>query len=163
MNERWYLSHLRFLWYMTEKHSITCRWRQWIYIIHKQGVLCKIGYPSETDLKPKSHEKTPISIIWSTWNFAQCMAVSLPCSVQNSKTIWQLRLMSWTNEISRFFGLRRISSGYPWLHSTPIYLNRVLIILNGIFFSRVCLLFCFSVQHSGREGAVPNSPVGDHF
>ena len=33
----------------------------------------------------------------SFWDFAQNMAVSLPCSVQNLKRIWQLKQMLWSN------------------------------------------------------------------
>ena len=48
----------------------------------------------------------------------------MPCSVQNYKTIRQLKHMLWTNEISRDYGLRWVSDGYPILQSTPRLRNR---------------------------------------
>ena len=42
--------------------------------------------------------QTHNSVIQSFLNFAQSMAVILPCSVQNFKVIWQLKWMLWANE-----------------------------------------------------------------
>ena len=53
------------------------------------------------------------------WNFAQSTAVSLPCSVQNFKTIVYLCNKLWENEISRGLSLRWVSDRYPILHSPP--------------------------------------------
>ena len=61
---------------------------------------------------------TYFSVIKSFRKFSQSMAVSLPCSIQNFKTIRQLKRMSWTNEISRDLSLRWVSNGiaifYTW-------------------------------------------------
>ena len=42
---------------------------------------------------------TYFAVAQSFWKFAQGMTVTLPCSVQNLKTFWQLIWMLWTNEI----------------------------------------------------------------
>ena len=49
------------------------------------------------------------------WNFAQSVAISLPYSVQNCKTIEQIKRMLWTNKISRDLNLRWVSDEYPIL------------------------------------------------
>ena len=54
------------------------------------------------------------SVVKSFGNFSQSTAV--PCSVQNSQTIWQLEWMIWANEISRDLSLKCVSNGYPILH-----------------------------------------------
>ena len=54
-------------------------------------VCCEVTYPSETYFKPVR-------------NFAHNAAVSTPYSVQNFETIWQLKCMSWTNEILIYDG-----------------------------------------------------------
>ena len=60
----------------------------------------------------KSHSSiTPISMVKSLWNCAQGTAVILPCSVQNLKTISQLRNDLWASEILRDLGLRWVSEG----------------------------------------------------
>ena len=57
----------------------------------KSGVLCNMGYPSQTHLKLKSRPSiTSILIIQLVWNFAQSTALILPCSVQHFK-----RLVNW--------------------------------------------------------------------
>ena len=64
----------------------------WLYI--PEG-LCNIGYLSKLTLNSNLVKTlsfiTPISVIQSFWNFAQSMAVILPCSVQNFKMNGQLR------------------------------------------------------------------------
>ena len=60
---------------------------------------------------------TYLAVAQSFWNFAQSTTVILPCSVK--KTIGQLKLMLWTNEISWDLGLRCVSDGYPILHKAP--------------------------------------------
>ena len=58
-----------------------------------------IRYPNKTHLKLKSREITPAllitycPIVKSFRRFAQSTAVSLPCSVQIFKTIWQRKLI----------------------------------------------------------------------
>ena len=43
--------------------------------------------------RAKSHSSiTSIPVVKSFWNFAQSMAVTLPCSVQNLKMIWQQKI-----------------------------------------------------------------------
>ena len=37
------------------------------------------------------------------------------CSVQNLKVTWRLKLMLWTNEVSRDLILRQVSEGYLML------------------------------------------------
>ena len=61
-----------------------------------------------------------LRIVKSFWNFAQGAAGSLPRSVQNFKSIGQLKWMSWGNEISRDLGSRWFSTGYPILGLPPV-------------------------------------------
>ena len=86
-------------------------------------VLCNIGYPSETHLKPKSHEISFAHNLWSIirsfWNSAESTVAILPCFVQNFKTITQQKRMLWTNEVWRDLSFRWVSDGYSILHSTP--------------------------------------------
>ena len=81
-----------------------------------------IGYPSQTHLKLKLAQSY-LLIIHETvsqlfWNFVQSMAVSLPCSVQNLKTIEQLKWLLWVNEILRDFSLQGISYTTTARHTT---------------------------------------------
>ena len=62
---------------------------------------------------------TSVQIVKSVWSLSQSMEVSVPCSVQNFKTIWSLIHRLWANEVSRDLGLRWVSGGYPILHSNP--------------------------------------------
>ena len=64
---------------------------------------CKVEHPSETHLKLRKSclSITYFSVALSFWNFAQSMAVSLPCSVQNFTMIWLLKCMLWCNKISK--------------------------------------------------------------
>ena len=89
-------------------------------------VLCNIRYASEThklilnQILAKS--RLPItywSIIQSFCNFAQSTTVIPLYSAQKSKAIGQLKLMLWTDEISRGLRLRWVSDGYPISHSNP--------------------------------------------
>ena len=51
-----------------------------------------IRYPSETHLKTQISGNLVLqTIVESFWNFVQRTAVSLPCAVQNFKTIWHQR------------------------------------------------------------------------
>ena len=43
------------------------------------------------------------SIVKSFWNFAQSMAVILPCSVQNFSMIRELKFKLWINTLSHYF------------------------------------------------------------
>ena len=71
-----------------------------------------IGYSSKTYLKPKSHKilfaHNLFPVTQSFWNFAYSMAVILPCSLQNFKTIGQLNQMLCTYEILRDLSLRYV-------------------------------------------------------
>ena len=58
---------------------------------------------------------TSMSVVESFWDFAQSTAVSLPCSVQNFKTIGRLTNKSWTNDILRDLSSRCVFGGYPIL------------------------------------------------
>ena len=55
----------------------------WTAIRCKSEMLCNIGYPSETNLNPKSCQISLIHNLFSIypifWNFAQSTAVILPC------------------------------------------------------------------------------------
>ena len=77
-----------------------------------------IGCLSETRLKIKSRNILFAHniITQSFWNFAQSMAVSLPCSVQNLKVIWQRIWMISMNKISQDLSLGWVLEGY---HISP--------------------------------------------
>ena len=63
--------------------------------------------PSETYSKLKLHSSvTSISVAKPFWNFTQSSAVTLPCSVLNSKTIWQPRNYLSANELWRNLSVR---------------------------------------------------------
>ena len=91
-----------------------------------QDALAIYGIPSETHLWSKYCEILFVRNILMTLvaqlfcNFAQSMAVSLPCSVQNFKTIRRLRYKLGANDISQDLLLRWISAGSPisvyWNH-----------------------------------------------
>ena len=85
---------------------ICCHWYSWASLWHSPGVLCSIGYPSGTHLKPESREICCWSVIQLFWNLAQSTAVILPCSVENFKTVRQLERKLWTDKISQDFSLR---------------------------------------------------------
>ena len=72
---------------------------------HQPWVLCNVGYPSETHLKlnlAKSCSSiTSVSVVQSLWNVAKSTLVSLPCSVQNFKTIGYVMKKLYSNEVSR--------------------------------------------------------------
>ena len=68
----------------------------------------------------KSHSfVTSISVVKSFWNFAQSMAVTLPCSVQNFRMIWQLKCKICAYEISTDLCLRWVSEGIQYRNSHP--------------------------------------------
>ena len=84
------------------------------------GVLCNIGYSSETvtHLKLKSRELLLPHIQYSMFrSYPNTFAMIVPSSVRNFKPIAQLKRMLWTNEISRDLCLRWVSEGYPLVHS----------------------------------------------
>ena len=91
------------------------------------GGSCNIEHPSGTHLKIESHEfsyahkRSPVS--QSFWNF-----VSQPCSVQHFKTIWQLKLMLWTNLIKQVFSLRRFFRDMPYIAIFTGHPSRVSVI-----------------------------------
>ena len=91
---------------------------------------------------------TSVSILQSSWNFAQNTAVSLPCSVQNCKTIGQLRQMLWTNEISRDLSSRWVWDRYPILLSVTMQDTRPKRILNSNLVKSLSLVKATSVVDS---------------
>ena len=58
---------------------------------------------------------TYFSVVKSIRNFAQVMAVSLPCSVPNFRMVWWLKWMLWMNKILRYFNSRCILDGWAIL------------------------------------------------
>ena len=63
--------------------------------------LCNIRYPNlKPNLVKTRLPTTYFSFTQSFWNLAQSTSVSLPCSVQNLKSIGQVKWMLWTNKIS---------------------------------------------------------------
>ena len=55
--------------------------------------------PEKTSQKLKSRLSVPTSSnVKSIWNFAQCTAVQLPCTVQNCKMISRVELILWMNK-----------------------------------------------------------------
>ena len=56
----------------------------------------------------------------SFWNFAQTTTEVLSWSVQNFKTIGQLKQVLWTNEISRDICLIWVSDGHPTWTAFPV-------------------------------------------
>ena len=77
---------------------------------------CNMGYTYGNHLKLKSCLLINyLSVVKSFWNFAQSMAVALPCSVQNLKMIWQPKWMLWMNKFLQDLSLRWVWEGYPIL------------------------------------------------
>ena len=66
---------------------------------------------SNSDLVKCNSPITSTSVVQSFWNFAQSMAVSLPCSVQNFTMIGQLKNKLWAIEISWYSSSRWVSVG----------------------------------------------------
>ena len=56
----------------------------------------------------------------SFWKIAQCMAMTLPCFLEDFKTIGQQKRVLWANEISRDLGLTRVSDGYSIQHNALV-------------------------------------------
>ena len=68
--------------------------------------------------------KSPLSLTYfsvaqSFWNFAQSMAVILPCSVQNFKTNGQLKWVMKLNQFSLDLIVRLVWQGFPSLEQIP--------------------------------------------
>ena len=76
---------------------------------------CNIGYPSKIHLECKSVKIllaiTSVSVAPLLWNFARCMAVSLPCTVQNFATMGQLR--------NKLGAIRFLWDLYPYIVTAP--------------------------------------------
>ena len=74
-----------------------------------------IDYHSETHFNGNLEKSVSainyFAFVWSFWNFAQSMAVSLPCSVVNFKMIWLLQNKLWAHEIWQDLSLRWFSEG----------------------------------------------------
>ena len=80
-------------------------------------VLCNIWYPSYTLLVFFLHN---ISVKQSFRNFAQSMAVILPCLVQNIETIGHCK-KSYKQRVHRVIWVWRcVSDGYHILHKAPV-------------------------------------------
>ena len=89
------------------------------------------GFVAIWDIHPKfflnSNLAKPLSFITSFsighsfWKFAQSTAVSLPCSMQNFRTIGQPKNKLWANEISLYLSLRWISAGYHLLRQPQVF------------------------------------------
>ena len=79
--------------------------RRFLKVNKNPGMPCNIGYNSETILNSNLVKSRlaiiSVSIFLSFWNFAQSMAVLLPCFVQNFKTIEYLINKLSSNEITR--------------------------------------------------------------
>ena len=87
------------------------------------GVLYNMGYPPETYLKLKSREisfphnlfsSNPIVLKFSTEHGSNTAVL---CA--KFQKFRQLKMLLWTNEISRDLNLRCVSHWYPILHSPP--------------------------------------------
>ena len=81
------------------------------------GSCCNMGYPSPKHILNSNPAKSRLSItdcwvVKSFWKFSPRTAVSLPCSMQTFKTIWQQLGVLWTDEISRAFSLKCVSDVY---------------------------------------------------
>ena len=74
---------------------------------------CNIGYSNigNSNLAKSCSPIIPISVVKWFRNFAQNTTMTPPCSVQNFKTIWQLRKTLLVNEISRDLSFGWISEG----------------------------------------------------
>ena len=76
---------------------------------------CNIGYPSKIHLECKFVKIllaiTSVSVAPLLWNFARCMAVSLPCTVQNFATMGQLR--------NKLGAIRFLWDLYPYIVTAP--------------------------------------------
>ena len=111
------------------------------------GVLCNMGYMSETHLKltfceisfvPNICLNCPVVLNFCT--------MILPCPVHNCKTIGLFTRMLWTNEISRDLSLGWVTDGYPiFLHSTPVLVCILISLGNGTIFSN-CLHDALNVR-----------------
>ena len=85
------------------------RREKFAWIPQSRALESALRYPSETRLKLRASSNP---------------AVSLPCSVQNFKTTWQLRQMLYSQtRLREIFSLRWVSDRYPILHSTPRLCN----------------------------------------
>ena len=90
------------------------------WLLHYVGVLGNILYVSETRLKTQLSWNLvcPYLIIFHLPN-GYNIQHKAQCSVQNFKTIRQLKRMLWRNAISRDLNLGWVSGGYSILHSSP--------------------------------------------
>ena len=87
-----------------------------------QAVSMKIIFPKiiiNSNLMKTCVLVTSNTVIQSFWNFAQSMAISLPCSVQNLKMIGQPIKALWANEILLDLSLKRTSLRFPILYRPP--------------------------------------------
>ena len=79
---------------------------------------------SNSNLAKSRSPITFVAVIQSSWNYTQSTVVSLPCSVQNFKTIGRLRIKLSLKESSRDLTLRCFSDVFPILHKAPGFIPR---------------------------------------
>ena len=89
--------------------------------------LCNMGYPSETYLELNSREISfanklfrRYQIVLKILHRAQSKAMIVPCTVQNFKTVWQLKEILWKSEISRDLSLDKFRLDILYFRN-PLY------------------------------------------
>ena len=122
---------------------IQCQFMNLNFVIFSEAhKLCNPHHPSFLDLLPiylgfcntmknllAIHLKlkfrlpiTPVMIYESFWNFAQSMAVWLPCSVHNFRRIHWLKWKIWANEILWDFQLKKDLGWIAYNITEPYFL-----------------------------------------
>ena len=115
--------------------STTCHWLR--LITRNTGLLLN-AYPSKTSL-------------WQNHNLFYFLLSITPsrtllCSVQNYSTIWQFKLMLWTNEISLVLSLRYVSGRCPVLKKLP-WFCKINQHVKTIFFISLATLLTWRLGH----------------
>ena len=106
------------VWYLHNYFGIFGPWERYFGTLCNMGYICPKCILNSNPMYP-CFVITYFSVTQSFWNFAQSIAVILPYSLQNFKTIEQLKRMLWANKISQDMSLRCVSDRYPILYSTP--------------------------------------------
>ena len=115
----------------------------WRICRRRRQVLFSLGYVATLYIRPKRiiyisyiYTSREISLPITNCSVAK---LSLPCSVQIFKTIWQLKSMSWINEISRDLSSRCVSDGCPLLRfgGNVLYYNSTLVSLH-LLITAIC-------------------------
>ena len=109
-------------------HCMRCS--KYIFILDlTPEALCNMGYPSESYLELKSREISFANKLFCRYQVvskilhrAQSTAMTVPCSLQNFKTIWQLKEILWKREISWYLSLDKFRLDIQYVHK-PLYLN----------------------------------------